>query len=1218
MPAVIETPATLERNLAAIARSSPRVADLLRVTPPAADVAFFPTDDRLPGGDAALSATIPGSRGPVLLASRRRPLDEADQLARAVPVESAATVVVMGFGLGHHVAAIARRIERTGVIWVFEPDARLLRAVLERVDHSAWIDRANVVFFTEPDDSASISAATRGIEGLIAMGARFVDHPPSLARLAPLGASRFRDRVAEAVRAVKTTVVTTLAQSGVTIHNMLMNLDHVAWRPGVGELAGTAAGRPAIVVSAGPSLRRNVHLLERPGVREKFVIIAAQTVLRPLLARGIRPHYVTALDYHEISRRFYEGLSPDDVRGVTLVAEVKANPAILDAFPGDLRVGGDDFLTDLLGPDLAGHLPPLPPGATVSHMAYYLARHMGCDPVILVGQDLGFTDGQYYAAGAAIHDVWACELNPFNTLEMMEWQRIVRARPILRRATDAHGRPLYTDEQMAAYLAQFERDFQADAARGLTTIDATEGGVAKSHAAPMTLADALSRFEPAGAWEPPAPPDARPGDRRAALERIGERLRSVRREVGALERLSAATASRLREMLDHQRDQARVNHLIEQVHATRAEVERLPRARGLTDRLNQVGVFRRVRADRALQLADKLDPMERQRRQIERDLSNTSWLAEAAAHLGGMLDEAGRVLGGAPKVTRDPPVEAVDPADPPGAAPVRRRAIAAILPVDPRRAALDAPRDLAEPFLGGENPLRLTLARLARCARVTRAVLLGEDVDTLRRLAGDAPDGLRLEFVRTDGPPMGARARALRGARAWASACWRGGLASATIFDEVVAPRVMADAMDRLAIDAAVVLGPDWIAVDPALTDALVDRHLEDPERHRLTFTQAAPGLAPLVIERSLMSELAAAAERGGAFASIGGLLGYLPRQPRLRADPIAGPACVHVPPAVRDAGVRVIADGRSAVLGAAMARLGDRAASATAEEVARAIAETEEPEPAPHELILELCTGRRTGGLRAAWRPGAAELIERTPMPRATAERLLDELASARPGSAVSFGGCGDPMLHPDLPALAAAARRAGLAVHVRTELACRRDRLDALLDAEPDVISVDLMADSAATYRAVMGADLFEMVIANMEHLLSRRVGAGGIPVPWVVARLTRCDAILEELESFFDRWLTLSGAAVIDPLPEPAPGERIEPLPKPAAAARRLWSQRMAVLCDGRVPASEHDLAGEHAVADAGRDGLMPAWRRLLAHRRRVAREHGPGHPDLWTGL
>ncbi|MFN9706388.1 MAG: 6-hydroxymethylpterin diphosphokinase MptE-like protein, partial [Planctomycetota bacterium] len=61
---------------------------------------------------------------------------------------------------------------------------------------------------------------------------------------------------------------------------------------GLAPLAGFAKGRLGIVVSAGPSLRRNLHLLKDPAVQERTVIVATQTVLKPLLAEGIRPHFV--------------------------------------------------------------------------------------------------------------------------------------------------------------------------------------------------------------------------------------------------------------------------------------------------------------------------------------------------------------------------------------------------------------------------------------------------------------------------------------------------------------------------------------------------------------------------------------------------------------------------------------------------------------------------------------------------------------------------------------------------------------------------------------------------------------------------------------------------------------------------------------------------------------------------------------------------------------
>ena len=67
-----------------------------------------------------------------------------------------------------------------------------------------------------------------------------------------------------------------------------------------------------MVVSAGPSLRKNKHLLK--DVQDKAVIIAVQTTFQPLLEMGVEPHFVTSLDYHEICTRFFENLPDLDGR----------------------------------------------------------------------------------------------------------------------------------------------------------------------------------------------------------------------------------------------------------------------------------------------------------------------------------------------------------------------------------------------------------------------------------------------------------------------------------------------------------------------------------------------------------------------------------------------------------------------------------------------------------------------------------------------------------------------------------------------------------------------------------------------------------------------------------------------------------------------------------------------------------------------------------------
>ena len=256
-------------------------------------------------------------------------------------------------------------------------------------------------------------------------------------------------------------------------------------------------------------------------------------------------------------------------------------------------------------------------GSTVAHLSFYLAQHLGCDPIILIGQDLGFSDGLYYCPGTAIHDVWAPELNAFNTLEMMEWQRIARHKGNLHRLDDIHGRPIYTDEQMHTYLKQFERDF---ATASETVIDATEGGLPKEHTQRMTLADALAKHatRPAPAL-PQAPRELDAERLTAARTALESRLKDVRE----LRALSNETIGLLRQMLEHHKDRARFRKLMDRVDANRKRVHgELAVAFGLISDLNTIGAFRRRRADRAIEAADGNDKLAHEAQQLERDIEN--------------------------------------------------------------------------------------------------------------------------------------------------------------------------------------------------------------------------------------------------------------------------------------------------------------------------------------------------------------------------------------------------------------------------------------------------------------------------------------------------------------------------------------------------------------------------------------------------------------------
>ena len=171
------------------------------------------------------------------------------------------------------------------------------------------------------------------------------------------------------------------------IENMLENLKVIIENPGINLLKNKFGNKPAVVVSTGPSLDKNKHLLA--GLEDKAIIIAADSTLKPLLKAGFKPHLVAALEREIEVVQLVEGISPKEVEDIYLAACPVVYNEVYQAYPGPNIVVYRDFdHFKWLGIDRG----ILTIKSSAGNMAFKIAQYLGCNPIILIGQDLALSN----------------------------------------------------------------------------------------------------------------------------------------------------------------------------------------------------------------------------------------------------------------------------------------------------------------------------------------------------------------------------------------------------------------------------------------------------------------------------------------------------------------------------------------------------------------------------------------------------------------------------------------------------------------------------------------------------------------------------------------------------------------------------------------------------------------------------------------------------------
>jgi len=93
-----------------------------------------------------------------------------------------------------------------------------------------------------------------------------------------------------------------------------------------------------------------------------------------------------------------------------------------------------------------------------------------------------------------------------------------------------------------------------------------------------------------------------------------------------------------------------------------------------------------------------------------------------------------------------------------------------------------------------------------------------------------------------------------------------------------------------------------------------------------------------------------------------------------------------------------------------------------------------------------------------------------------------------------------------------------------------------------------------------------------------------------------MTKCDAVLDHMEAFYDAWIMTVGSATIDPLPAWST-DRIKALPIPSRRALQIERETLRVRCDGAVCDPAWRPIGNVNAFDDGLEAAAEVWRASL---------------------
>lgn len=319
--------------------------------------------------------------------------DEASRIVSSLSHNNRESIhVVMGMGFGYIFSEIVEK--SNGSVILYEPNIELLRVALEMVDMSELLVKKRVFITADLDKMAKyfekcfLSRSKTAVLGCYYYRANRVNG--ILDELVKkLGMLQGVYQANEQQRATS---------GGDYAFSVCRNLDVLEKCSPISVLENSFKNIPAIIAAAGPSLSDNLETIKK--YRDRFALFGVSSSFATLMKNGISPDFVSIIEKFDSA-----GLVKNfPLKNVSLIAEPYVHLNVLSLpfrskfITSSVENGANSIYNNML------NIKPFyfETKGTVAYNALYSAMYMGCNPIILVGQDLAYVDGECYSKNSPL------------------------------------------------------------------------------------------------------------------------------------------------------------------------------------------------------------------------------------------------------------------------------------------------------------------------------------------------------------------------------------------------------------------------------------------------------------------------------------------------------------------------------------------------------------------------------------------------------------------------------------------------------------------------------------------------------------------------------------------------------------------------------------------------------------------------------------------------